>query len=296
MTGLLLICLLASNVGVQPPQERQADHSAAINQKQTNRKPEPSNTVPSAKTTSIQKAVDDHTLLDQKTWDWHDAIAPQTWSNWLLGLVGIGGIIAAVYTLLSINRQASILERQTKATEESVKTLTASERAWLTASLMRDATKKDGQWYWSDRPEVRLTTEEVTKGLQYKYKLRVTNIGKTPAQILGYEQCYSCLGKDGITARSRSSSYIIGSENQERTMKAGDSADIFTLKIDVPMHLHLKKIDSLEETAIFYGWVKYRPVIDQSEDCFADFCYAWKPSLEILYRRDDCNPEKHDKN
>src|SRR5215469_10144412 len=40
-------------------------------------------------------------------WDWHKAFAPESLSNWVLMLVGIGGTLAALRTLKTINRQTT---------------------------------------------------------------------------------------------------------------------------------------------------------------------------------------------
>ncbi len=64
-------------------------------------------------------------------WDWHEAIAPQSWSNWALVLVGVGGIWAALRTLRAIRRQARSMRRQTTILRNNVNALIASERAWV---------------------------------------------------------------------------------------------------------------------------------------------------------------------
>jgi hypothetical protein len=185
-----------------------------------------------------------------------------------------------------IERQAGIMERQTDV-------LLGSERAWLTAGLMRQATEKeDGRWYWTDRPDVPLTVEEAMSGLHFGYKLRVTNIGRTAAQVYGFELRYSCLGKDVTELPSQSGDQLC-TDNIERTIKADGSAEILYTKINGYMARDRQRIDALESTAIFHGWVKYRPIIDPSEDSFADYCYVYSPSQKVLVRRDEYNTQKH---
>jgi len=53
-------------------------------------------------------------------WDWHKAFAPESLSNWVLMLVGIGGTLAALRTLKTINRQTTFLRQSAQATENAV--------------------------------------------------------------------------------------------------------------------------------------------------------------------------------
>ncbi len=202
--------------------------------------------------------------------------------------VGIAGILVAIWTLRKI-------ERQTKATEGSVQALIASERAWLTASFIRQATKfADGQWYKTEPHTIALNDEEMSQGFYYGYKMRVTNIGKTPALITGFEYRVSLLGK-GETKLHPNSGNVIDTKYEERTLPGGQSVDLFYAKIDGFMTLHRQKIDALECTAVFHGDVKYRPIIDPSEDSCADFCYVYSPKQQILIRRDEYNPNRRKK-
>lgn len=59
---------------------------------------------------------------------WQRAFAPDFWSNWFLVAVGIGAIVAALYTL-------GTLERQTAATEKNVEAVVNSERSWIMTDI-----------------------------------------------------------------------------------------------------------------------------------------------------------------
>jgi len=41
-------------------------------------------------------------------------------------------------------------------------------------------------------------------------------------------------------------------------------------------------IERLEKTAVIHGWVKYRHMLSTTDDCYADFCYAYTVSEERL--------------
>jgi len=73
------------------------------------------------------------------------------WLNCTLVLVGIGGIIMAVFTLLKI-------ERQTKAAETSIQAMVAAERAWVVISV-----------------------DSIVPG---EFRFWATNEGKTPARVV----------------------------------------------------------------------------------------------------------------
>ncbi|MGB8522503.1 MAG: hypothetical protein WCD43_06030, partial [Candidatus Acidiferrales bacterium] len=80
---------------------------------------------------------------------------------------------------------------------------------------------------------------------------------------------------------------------EERTISAGEAANIGFLKIDVQMSSHWDEINSLESTAVFHGWVKYLALIDAASESFADYCYVYSPSQEVLVRRDQYNTNRH---
>jgi hypothetical protein len=81
---------------------------------------------------------------------WQKAFAPESWPNWGLVLVGIFASWAALKTLKTIQKQTILLIN--------------SERAWV-----------DGEF-------IKRTNLGVTR-----YVLKITNHGKTPAEIFSYE-------------------------------------------------------------------------------------------------------------
>jgi hypothetical protein len=215
-------------------------------------------------------------------------LAPANIPNIFLVLIGIGGIIAAVGTLNILERQTKATEDAAIATRDSVKTIITTERAWLTATLMRQATKfDDGQWYKTEPYTVALNDDEIRDGFKFGYKLRVNNFGRTGARITGFEHRYSRLAK-GKTKLPANSGDVIASKNEERII-SDKAIDLFFTKIDGYMARARIGIDHSDDTLVFHGWVKYRPIIDPSEDSFAEYCYVYSPENEILIRRDEYN-------
>jgi hypothetical protein len=159
---------------------------------------------------------------------------------------------------------------------------------------MRQATKfADGQWYKTEPYKVALNEDEVRDGYRFTYKLRVTNIGKTPARIAGFEVRYTRLAK-GATKLPANSGDVIICENEERII-SDKPIDLFQIKIDGYMARARIGKDHVDDTLVFHGWVKYRPIIDPSYDSFADYCYVYNPENEVLIRRDEYNTSRQDR-
>ena len=62
---------------------------------------------------------------------WHDAFAPSTWSNWALVIVGLGGVLAALWTLFTIRAQTTLLRETVNVAEKNIDIFVAKERARL---------------------------------------------------------------------------------------------------------------------------------------------------------------------
>jgi hypothetical protein len=62
--------------------------------------------------TAQQKSDNHQNFAKRHGWNYYDAIAPPTWSNWGLVFVGIGASIAALLTLGGIKRQTEIMSKQ----------------------------------------------------------------------------------------------------------------------------------------------------------------------------------------
>jgi hypothetical protein len=86
-------------------------------------------------TANAQKEADRTREIERRTLDATERAARYSywtaWATWALVVVGLGGIVAAYFTLREI-------QKQTKATSDSVQALVNSERAWLTLSAISD--------------------------------------------------------------------------------------------------------------------------------------------------------------
>lgn len=194
-----------------------------------------------------------------------------------LAVVGALGVWAAFKILRAINHQAEIMVRQTEA-------IINSERAWVVPELRPHAYQgEDGSWYRQDSAS--LTTEKALADEHLLYSLKLTNMGKTPAQILGFELRFTCL-PEGVTdlpknggaqfAEIREFHHLLGAE--------GNSVEIDDPVVDAKQRMNdsWDAIRSQEKTAVVYGAVRYRHIFSTKEDSYADFCYAYAVSLNRL--------------
>ncbi len=195
----------------------------------------------------------------------------------LLFLIGGLGIIAALQTLKAIEKQADAMIN--------------SERAWLIAELIplyrRYGSDAAPRWckMLEGRP-VEISDLDILNDEHLKHVLKITNMGRTPAQIIGVQINYSCLGM-GVnnlpnepfinSATARAYDYLLG---------AGGSVELTELILDVGWYMEgsIDDINKKKRTAIFHGWVKYKNVFsDQPENAkFASIYNESRWSLDKI--------------
>jgi hypothetical protein len=182
--------------------------------------------------------------------------------------------------------QALATETAANAATKSAEALINSERAWIIAELIPQAVRtSDNHWCrFVGSGLVSMSTEEVLAGHHLRYKLKLTNMGRTPAQIFGFTIRYSCLEEGvrdlpdnagGIQASSRPFEHLLGGD--------GQAIEIGEPIVDVGQYMreNADAIKRLEKTAVIHGLVKYRHMFS-TDDCYADFCYAYTVSEERL--------------
>jgi hypothetical protein len=231
----------------------------------------------------------------------------ETITNWLktyesiaIWLEGIALVAIFVWDRLDSRKQheetlaqMEVMRNQARATEtaanaatKSVEALINSERAWIIAELVPQAVRaSDKEWYRfvGDR-RVHMSLEEILAGHHLRYKLKLTNMGRTPGQIFDFAIRYSCLGegvKDlpenagGTQASYRPFEHLLGGDGQ--TIEIGEPI------VDVGQYMreNVDAIERLEKTAVIHGSVKYRHMFS-TDDCYADFCYVYTVSEERL--------------
>jgi hypothetical protein len=99
----------------QPIQNQKVPEQTNESNQDAKRQPIPATPADSSTAPHQQKPADNEHFAKRHGWNYYDAIAPPTWSNWTLVLVGIAATFAALLTLGGIRQQAEIMQRQTRA-------------------------------------------------------------------------------------------------------------------------------------------------------------------------------------
>jgi hypothetical protein len=189
-------------------------------------------------------------------------------------------------------KQMEIMRNQARSTEtaanaaaKSAEALINSERAWVIAELVTQAVRASDNSWWRMVGDtgVAMSTEEVLAGHHLRYRLKLTNMGRTPAQIYWLTIRYSCLKQgetdlpinaEGNHVSIRSFEHLLGNGN---AIETGESVDMgFYIQEEADA------IKALDKTAVIHGTIKYRHMFSTTDDCYADFCYSYKPSEQRL--------------
>jgi hypothetical protein len=221
--------------------------------------------------------------------------------EWALVIVGILTMFVIGWQAVETRRAAQaskqsigVMERQTKATEDAAKAAQASadaminsERAWVIVELV-PICRQFGKWWHRPAGDrwAELSEEEVVKGEHRKYKFKFTDMGRGPAQILGFTFIYTCLGKGVIDLpESGAGERALKSYRPFEQLLGGNEKSIEIEEI-IDMNLYMRDdfpaIKRLDKTAVIHGWVKYRHMLSTVDDCYADFCYVYAVSQDRL--------------
>jgi len=218
------------------------------------------------------------------------------WPTAFLACIGLAGTIIAVRTLRVIERQTKAAEDAAEAAKNNAQAVINSERAWVVPELHPHSYQgKDGRWYAEDR--VPFSTADVLAGKHLIYSLRVTNRGKTPAQLLKFDTGYVTLA-EGVTdlpehptdARARAGASA--APGYARSLFGTKEFNFFLVNdqgieiegpfdISVYMHDDWDAIKNLKKTAVFFGSIYYRTMFG-GQEARSDYCYVYTPSLTRL--------------
>lgn len=315
----LLLAVLLSVMQAAPPVPRQAPDSTNQSPKKGERKssqhqgpiapaPTPSN-LP-------EKAASENTPANNPTTpnteqsvrireipsvsvarDWMDRT---TWAfGAILVVVGIVGVCAAYRTLRAIELQTTHLRNSViqatnaaRAAKTSADAVIASERAWIVAELAPICVKFGNWWHRpSGNAWAALSNEEIMKGDHLKHKLKLTNMGRTPAHILSFQIGYSCLSEGVTDLPEGTSGDIVAVHPFDRLLAAGGAMEVLEPIIDVNWYINssdsievIRAISELKNTAVFHGWVRYQHVFSRDDVIEEPFCYSYSPQDMRLNR------------
>lgn len=214
----------------------------------------------------------------------------------ILAFTALSGIAIAVLTLISIEYQARETARSAKATETQAAAFVSSERAWIIAELMIfDAYRdKEGNWFHLDH--ARFDMDDVFNDAHLYYFLRLTNMGRTPATILGFRWFHTRLAENVRDLPGDPSSDYAEFQALDHPLGGGQSYDFPECLIRAGAFI-LNKAERLKskQTDVFHGWVEYQHIFNDREFQQADFRYVYSPQKEQLVRARH-NPEKQQTN
>lgn len=220
---------------------------------------------------------------------WYAALK---WPEWLLVFIAAITALAVWYQAKETARAAKATEIAANAAKDNATALINSERAWVIAELVPICAKFGSWWHrragsgWAV-----LTGEEVLSGEHLKHRLKLTNMGRTPAHVLSFRIGYSCL-LEGVTVLPEGTSGdIVEKHPFDHLLATGAAIEVLEPTIDVDKFRRdsikqvgdSKKIEDAKWTLVFHGWVEYLHVF--SEKSVRElFCYVYIPSLQRLRR------------
>jgi hypothetical protein len=181
-----------------------------------------------------------------------------------------------------ISTRASI--RSARAAQDNASTVINSERAWVIPELQSPAVDRDGKLYWREAKNVAIAEKDILAGRHLIYTLKITNMGRTPAQILSFKIFYTCLDEGVRDLSPESPVDYAASREFIRLLDTRESIEIDEPKINVHefVNRYSGSIRKLEKTAVIHGWVKYRHMFSREKTCYADFCYVYTVSRNRL--------------
>jgi hypothetical protein len=188
--------------------------------------------------------------------------------------------------------QMKVMQNQTRATEiasnaasKSAEALINSERAWIIAELVPQAARV-GNNLWVrlvGDGRVLMDDKEIVAGHHLRYKLKLTNMGRTPAQLFYFTIRYSCLGKGVTDLPENAGGNETSFRSFEHLLGSGESVEIAEI-IDLHQYMGDDRgdIDKFEKTAVIHGEVKYHHIFSSADDWLAEFCYSYTASEQRL--------------
>lgn len=213
---------------------------------------------------------------------------PQVSPEWVLVIVGSLTFIVIGWQAYETRRAADASRLAATAARDSADALIASERAWVVAELIPVALRfSDKNWYRSvGTMKAVLSDEEILSGEHLRHKLKLTNMGRTPASIIGFQIEYSCLPDAVKELPQGHTGQQVSFFPFEHFLAGGESIEIAEPTVDVNAYLgsSVKAIKELKETAVFHGWVQYQHIFNAKDVIKEPFCYCYSPQSLRLNR------------
>jgi hypothetical protein len=160
---------------------------------------------------------------------------------------------------------------QLKAMQSQADAIVNSERAWLAAELVPSAIKIAGRFYKPIGNNVgELSDADLEAREQFEYRLRITNMGKTPAFITKITINRSNGTDDGE---------LIDFDLPYRAVGAGAQQYFYDLDVAKEVGSY-----SATDTVCFFGHISYQHVFSRNDTIKEPFVYLFKRETGRLER------------
>jgi len=183
-----------------------------------------------------------------------------TWATWALVVVGLGGTVAALWTLRLVRRQANDTKTAAEAALLNAQALINSERAWIFCQWKRFGTME--------------------------FALSIKNFGRTPACIIDVVQ-----KEEFVDLLPLADSHTLpqvpdyGPETRLSVIRVlppnevWSSPEWHTSSSFLPEQM-LEEIRTSRKRHFIYGVVRYRDLLQSSEIHETRFCYFYSPPID----------------
>jgi len=204
-------------------------------------------------------------------------------------LATVVGIAVAIRTLRTLVRQTEATEVAAKAAMLNAQALVSSERARVIVELVPQAIRsRDNQWcrFIGGKP-VHMTEDEILAGRHLRYTMKLTNMGRTPAEILSFRICYSHLPNGARELPQDDVGELLEEREFDHLLGPADSIEIQEPMVDVNDNLgrsieEIRAIRELRTTLVVHGLVRYRHIFSGGDTETSEFCYAYSPVTDRL--------------
>ena len=218
----IAIVLLLTCVQIVSGQSKIAPASPDKGHAGDKKKPEPNPSSSNAVVVIQQETTNtqnDGTKRESKSY-FARLFAPENFSNIVLCIVGIGGIIVAICTLKTIREQTEATRIAAKAAQDSVAAAISSDRAWLLV--------EDVQVPFDSLDLLQAASAANDRNARY-FTVRLRNYGQSPAFIYAVEMRYSFGGSaDTPTYPGIYSQDFIPTRQQHIVPPFVNSSDVLT--------------------------------------------------------------------
>ena len=250
VSTIAVLCILAVFVACKPNQ--------AARREATKSKEESPISVALA---GNQKSADTYNQANHDTPEWCAAFKRPEWWGICIGILTLG-----VITWQSIQTKIAA-----QAAASNAQAIVDSERAWLIAELVPTAIKFSGRWYKPVGNNMgELSEADLSDGKQFEYRLKVTNMGKTPAFITRWTINRSAGSDEG---------QLIDSGLPYQPLESGGHRHFYALDVE-----HEASNYSPADQVFFFGNISFEHVFGKGKTIREPFCYFLKRETGRLER------------